>query len=104
MKLTYNLMMVQWNPVNVTDYYIISISPLINDNESEFTLMTTNTTIQLPLQHNQDYNISVMASNCVGNSTPAEISMRVGKALAIACYYYANHNKIKIRILYIFNS
>ena len=59
MNLTYNLMMVQWNPVNVTDYYIISISPLINDNESEFTLMTTNT----------------ISSNCLCNITKTTTSV-----------------------------
>ena len=73
-------MKVQWNPVTVADHYIISVSPLIiNNNESESTLMTSNTTVNLPLQYNQVYNISVMASNCAGNSTPAEISVRIGK-------------------------
>ena len=76
MNLTHDLMKVQWNPVTVADHYIISVSPLIND---ESTFITSNTTINLPLRHNQDYNISVMASNCAGNSTPAEISARVGK-------------------------
>ena len=71
-------MRVQWNPTALTDHYIVSLSPLIDDNESESTFITSNTTIHLPLQHNQDYNISVMASNCAGNSTPAKISMRVG--------------------------
>ena len=79
-NLTHDLMKVQWNPVTVADHYIISVSPLINDNESESTLMTSNTTIQLPLEYNQDYNITVMASNCAGNSTPAEISVRIGKS------------------------
>ena len=80
MNLTHNLMKIQWNPVTVADHYIISVSPLIIiDNESESSLITSNTTIHLPLEHNQDYNVSVMASNCAGNSTPAEISVRVGK-------------------------
>ena len=73
------MMKVQWNPVSVADHYIISIFPLTNSNVSEFTFITSNTTIQLPLQYNQDYNVSVMASNCAGNSTSAEISVRVGK-------------------------
>ena len=41
---------------------------------------TNNTSIPLALHYDQDYNISVMASNCVGNSTPAEIYIRLGKA------------------------
>ena len=75
-----DLMKVQWNPVDMADQYIISISLLVAD-YAEFvsTFITPNTTIQLPLQHNQDYNISFMASNCAGNSTPVEISIRVGK-------------------------
>ena len=68
----------------LTISYIISLSPLINDNESESTFITSNTTIHLPLQYNQDYNISVMASNCAGNSTPADISVRVGKHLLLS--------------------
>ena len=78
MNLTHNLMRVQWNAAALADHYIVSLSPLIDDNESESTFITSNTTIHLPLRHNQDYNISVMASNCAGNSTPVKISMRVG--------------------------
>ena len=81
MSLTQNLMMVQWNTAALADHYIVSLSPLIHDNEFESIFITSNTTIHLPLdlQHNQDYNVSVMASNCAGNSTLAEISVRVGK-------------------------
>ena len=78
MNLTHNLMKVQWNAAALADHYIISLSPLINGNESESTFITSNTTIHLPLQYNQDYNVSVMASNCAGNSTLADISVRVG--------------------------
>ena len=83
MSFTQDLMKVQWNAAALADHYIVSLSPLINDNDSESTFITTNTTIHLPLQYNKDYNISVMASNCVGNSTPAEISVRVGKHLLV---------------------
>ena len=79
MNLTQDLMKIQWNPAPLADHYIIDVFPLINDNKPESTFTTPNTTIHLPLQHSQDYNISVMASNCAGNSTPAEISVRVGK-------------------------
>ena len=79
MNLTHNLMKVQWNAAALANHYIVSLSPLTNDNESESTFITSNTTIHLPLQYNQDYNVSVMASNCAGNSTPADISVRVGK-------------------------
>ena len=75
-------MKIQWNPVEMADQCIISISPLVADNEfgSIFITCTHKTTIQLPLQYNKDYNnISFVASNCAGNSTPVEISIRVGK-------------------------
>ena len=79
MNFTQDLMKVQWNPAHLVDHYIIDVSPPIDDNKSKSTFTTFYTTVHLPLQHNQDYNISVMASNCAGNSTPAEISVRVGK-------------------------
>jgi hypothetical protein len=89
MSFTQNLMKVQWNAAALADHYIISLSPLINDNESESTFITSNTTIHLPLQHNQDYNVSVMAGNCAGNSTPAKIGVRVGKHLfVVTCGLY----------------
>ena len=82
MNLTHDLMKVQWNSVTMAEHYIIGISPdpLISYNESASTFITSNTAIHLPLQYNQDYNVSVMASNCAGNSTPAEIHVRVGKS------------------------
>ena len=90
MNLTNDLMKVQWNSVPMADRYIISVSPdpqvSYNESDSESTFITFNTTINLHLQYNRDYNISVMASNCAGNSTSAQISMRVGKIqLVISC-------------------
>ena len=78
MNLTQNLMKVQWKPTALADHYIVSLSPLIDNNESGSTFITSNTTIHLPLQYNQDYNVSVVASNCAGKSTPVDISVRVG--------------------------
>ena len=77
MNFTYDhdLMTIQWNPTDWVDYYIINVM----HNESEFTLTTSNTTIKVPLHYNQEYNVTVIANNCAGNSTPAEMSMRVGK-------------------------
>ena len=82
MNLTRDLMKIQWTPVDAADHYIISVSPAL-DNESKCISITlTNTSIQLPLKYNHDYNVSVTASNCAGNSTPVEISVRVGKCIA----------------------
>ena len=41
-------------------------------------LTTSNTSIQLFILYNQEYNITVVASNCVGNSTPAKTTLTVG--------------------------
>ena len=65
----------QWNSsasdvLNIK--YIISITPLLNMS-SIFT--TLNDSIYLPLLAEQEYNVSVVASNCAGNSTPIEIGM-----------------------------
>ena len=38
---------------------------------------TTNTSVQLALLYDQDYNISVVARNCIGSSAPAEIHIRI---------------------------
>ena len=56
--------------------YIITISPLTADSAGAI-FHTLNTSIQLTLLYDQDYNISVVASNCIGNSTPAEICVRI---------------------------
>lgn len=38
----------------------------------------SNTSIQLFIRYNKEYNISVVASNCAGNSTPAKATLRIG--------------------------
>ena len=50
--------------------YTITISPPTANFETIF--HTTNMSIELALLYDQDYNINVVASNCLGNSTPAE--------------------------------
>ena len=75
LNLTQDLMKIKWNPVSEVDHYIISISPPI---ENGTIVTTSNTTIQLPLVYNKGYNVSVMASNCAGNSTQVGINIRIG--------------------------
>ena len=65
---------------NVTAYnnatgnfkYFITVWPPIK-NISLFT--TTNQSLLLPLLYDQNYSIGVITGNCVGNSTPANISI-----------------------------
>ena len=56
--------------------YAITVYPDTANSGSIF--HTADTSIPLALNYDQDYNISVVASNCVGNSTPAEIYIRLG--------------------------
>ena len=65
-----------WNQVETADQYIVNISPPV---QSKSTIITTNTSIILPLLYNEEYNISVVASNCAGNSTSEVIHVVVGK-------------------------
>ena len=66
-----------WTSSNATmvDNYIITISPPTGETS---TLITSNTSIEVPLHYNQDYNISVIAMNCAGNSTPVKTNIRRG--------------------------
>ena len=43
------------------------------------TFTTNDTAVHIPLFYNEEYNISVMANNCAGNSTAAEMKVRIGK-------------------------
>ena len=71
----------QWDdefvPMYLGNYTIIVYPEAVN---SQSIFYTSNTSIPLALHYDRDYNISVVASNCVGNSTPAEIHIRLGKS------------------------
>ena len=71
----------QWNCSDVVTAtrFIIFIATPVHVGSELFT--TPNTFIHLPVIYNQDYDVSVVASNCAGNSTPAEISFRIGSHL-----------------------
>ena len=50
------------------------------------------TTVEFPVLYSQEYNISVVASNCAGNSTPAEIMILIvpcKKLIIFIILYYA---------------
>ena len=61
--------------LQISSYTVIIYPDTLN---SGSIFHTADTSIPLPLNYDQDYNISVVASNCVGNSTPAEIHIRLG--------------------------
>jgi hypothetical protein len=56
--------------------YTVLIYPPMISPKSLFT--TSNTSIQLFILYNQEYNITVVASNCAGNSTSAITTLRIG--------------------------
>ena len=56
---------------------IVSNSPQTSNSGHIF--YTSNTSLPLALHYDWDYNISVMATNCARNSTPAEVHIRLGK-------------------------
>ena len=69
----------QWN---VTAYnnatgnfkYFINVWPPVNLGDGS-SFSTTNKSLLLPLLYDQEYSIGVITSNCVGNSTPVNISI-----------------------------
>ena len=67
---------IHWGSIDSADYYRIDVSPTV---ESLSTSISTNTSILLPLLISREYNITVVASNCAGNSTPAMISIKIGR-------------------------
>ena len=62
----------------MADFYIITVSLSVDESESTFTTSSTSINLKLSLQPNQDYNVSVVASNCAGNSSAAFINVRIG--------------------------
>lgn len=73
-----------WSSTNNSTIYIISstlqvfcASGIVTEQHNEI-FETSNKSILLSVLYNQGYDISVTASNCAGNSTPAEIIVRIG--------------------------
>lgn len=72
--------------VTSTEVFIVTVSPPL---ESGSMVTTTNTTIQIPVLFNQEYNISVVANNCAGNSEPLELLVHIGTVTSLlqACMH-----------------
>ena len=70
------LIRIQWGSIDSAEHYQIDVSPTVM---SASTSISKNTSILLALLVNREYNITVVASNCAGNSTPARISIKIGK-------------------------
>ena len=71
---------VQWNPPAETggrdDHtYIVTISP----SAQRSTTVLTSTSVTVTAQYDVDYTVSVVTTNCAGNSTTAQYNLRIGK-------------------------
>ncbi|XP_064402793.1 complement receptor type 1-like isoform X2 [Halichondria panicea] len=70
---------VQWDPPTETGgrddlTYTVTISPPAQLSAT----VLTSTSVTVTAQYNVDYTVSVVATNCAGNSTTAEYSFRIG--------------------------
>ena len=82
--------LLQWNASEAANFYIVTVSPSVVGSAAGSSIITSNTTIEFPVLYNQEYNISVVASNCAGNSTPAEIMILIvpcKKLIFLLCSY-----------------
>ena len=70
---------VQWSTVALATHYVIDINPAVS---SSSTFITTSNTYQLSILTNHEYNISVTATNCAGNSTSNIYNIRIGKLIS----------------------
>lgn len=87
---------VESDPIHLGQNYTVAVYPDTANSESIF--HTADTSIPLALNYDQDYNISVVASNCVGNSTPAEIHIRLGTVKLEPCAPACMHARILPKI------
>ncbi len=72
---------VQWDPPTEIDgrddlTYTVTISPLAQLSAT----VLTSTSATVTAQYNVDYTVSVVATNCAGNSTTAEYNFRIGES------------------------
>ena len=100
--------MLEWISSDATSVneltYTVVVFPSVVSPTSVF--VASNTSIQLFILHNQEYNISVVASNCAGNSTPAETTLRIGNCYMVTVgndnvFSFANVNYQGIVLLQI---
>ena len=62
--------------------YTVTISPPA---QLSATVVTSTSVTVSAADYNEDYTVSVVATNCAGNSTAEEYSFRVGELVAVVC-------------------
>lgn len=88
---------VQW-VINVSmhamaEKYFVTVIPLT---EPEYIVTTHNTSIQLIVLYNQEYNISVVANNCVGNSTRFSTIFNISKFILDNIQLQDDHMQLNV--------
>ena len=73
---------VQWDPPTETGgrddlTYTVTISPPAQLSAT----VLTSTSVTVTAQYNVDYTVSVVATNCAGNSTTVEYNFRIGELI-----------------------
>ncbi len=75
---------VQWDPPTETGgrddlTYTVTVSPPAQLSAT----VLTSTSVTVTAQYNVDYTVSIVATNCAGNSATAEYNFRIGKLLTL---------------------
>ena len=82
---------VQWDPPTDSGgrddlTYTVTISPLA---QLSATVVTSTSVTVSAVDYNEDYTVSVVATNCAGNSTAEEYNFRV-RELVVVCVFTIN--------------
>ena len=80
-------MSVQWDPPtdNGGRYDLTYTVPISPPAQLSATVVTTTFITVSAADYNEDYTVSVVATNCAGNSTTEEYRFRVGELVAVGC-------------------
>ena len=64
--------------MNLVSTFIVEIRSM---GKAPVYFTTLNTTLQLSVAYNQEHSVTVLANNCIGNSTSANLSLLISKQI-----------------------
>ncbi len=90
----------QWNPPTETggrdDFnYTVTVSPPAQLSATVLTF----TSVTVTAQYNVDYTISVVATNCAGNSTTTDYNFRIGELTSATSHYTHSLLIVEVAVL-----
>ena len=89
-KITWIELQIKWRRHTFPTLYFVHVySTSINNHESRMT-STYNNSVTWLLPYNSEYNISLVARNCMGSSVPVSIPLTVGEYFLVVLYRYKN--------------